>query len=66
MVKYLTFILLLHFSIAICHAQKPSIKAAFIFNFTKYIEWPLIEGKNFKIAVWNDNEMVDALEVLAF
>lgn len=37
------------------------LQAAFIFKFTNYIEWPSMEDKTFNIAVYNNDEMYEAL-----
>ena len=47
------------------YGQEEKFKALFIYNFTKYIQWPAnIEG-DFKIAVIGSNDMVNELNVIA-
>lgn len=43
-----------------------SIKAMFLLNFIKYVDWPIENTKNtFQIAVVGESEMYDALTLLA-
>ena len=42
-------------------SQEEKFKALFIYNFTKYIEWPAVSGDNFKVAVIGNNDLVNEL-----
>ena len=41
------------------------IKAMFVFNFTKYVEWPEKATSNFTIAVAGESEITGAMEAIA-
>jgi len=45
--------------------QDEKFKALFIYNFTKYIEWPDISGSEFKITVLGDANLVTELVQIA-
>ncbi len=45
--------------------QDEKFKALFIYNFTKYIEWPAINGNDFKIAIVGNNNLANELNSIA-
>jgi YfiR/HmsC-like len=45
--------------------QEEKFKALFIYNFTKYIEWPGISGNDFKITIIGNSKLVNELENIA-
>jgi len=56
------FIVALH----VCHAQSEKFKALFMYNFTKYIEWPpSVRQGDFIIAVLGNSPMTKELEIIA-
>jgi hypothetical protein len=48
-----------------CFSQEEKFKALFIYNFTKYIEWPSISGSDFKITVIGNSNLVNELTNIA-
>ena len=46
-------------------SQEEKFKALFIYNFTKYIEWPAINGNDFKITIIGNNKLVNELDNIA-
>ncbi len=48
-----------------CFSQDEKFKALFIYNFTKYIEWPSIPSNDFKIAVLGNTTLLKELEGVA-
>jgi uncharacterized protein DUF4154 len=45
-------------------ASAPELKAAFLFNFARFTEWPdLPDGSPLKLCVFGDDHIADALEV---
>jgi hypothetical protein len=54
------------FSLHVCHAQSEKFKALFMYNFTKYIEWPAsVRQGDFVIAVLGNSPMTKELEIIA-
>jgi hypothetical protein len=50
----------------VCHAQSEKFKALFMYNFTKYIEWPATTRQgDFVIAVLGNSPMTKELEIIA-
>jgi hypothetical protein len=50
----------------VCHAQSEKFKALFMYNFTKYIEWPAtVRQGDFIIAVLGNSPMTKELEIIA-
>lgn len=47
------------------YGQEEKFKALFIYNFTKYIEWPNNNNNDFKIAVIGNNDLVNELNTIA-
>ncbi len=61
-----TLLLLLIFSIADVKAQNEKFKALFMYNFTKYIEWPGDKKSgDFVIGILGNSPMKKELEVIA-
>jgi hypothetical protein len=48
-----------------CFSQEEKFKALFIYNFTKYIEWPANTGNEFNIAVIGNTLLVNELTTIA-
>ncbi len=46
-------------------SQDERFKALFIYNFTKYIEWPAINGNDFKIGVIGNADVANELNGIA-
>ena len=46
-------------------SQNEKFKALFIYNFTKYIEWPAINGNDFKITILGNDNLVNELNSIA-
>ena len=68
--KYLLFILFLTFFGAVFAQRNPdqeaNLKAAFIYNFTKYIDWGNYDkGNNFVIGVAGDSPIFESLQAIA-
>lgn len=62
----LSFILILLSVLQQVSAQEEKFKALFIYNFTKYIEWPPeMGGNDFLIAVLGDREILNHLNEIA-
>jgi hypothetical protein len=60
------FLLLLFFSTTGLKGQNEKFKALFLYNFTKYIEWPSDkQGGDFVIGVLGNSPMTKELEVIA-
>lgn len=63
--KYLILSMFLHFALS-GNAQVAKFKAAYIYNFTRFIEWPVsVTTGNFVIGVLGDNEVVQELKTLS-
>ena len=52
------------------HAQNASsmaeyrVKAAYIFNFAKYVDWPVVDSKNFQVCTSGHDDLGGALSAL--
>jgi hypothetical protein len=66
MKKTLLFFVFFTTSMHFSHAQSEKFKALFMYNFTKYIEWPAASRQgDFIIAVLGNSAMTKELEIIA-
>jgi hypothetical protein len=66
MKKLLFLLSFIVFEMQICHAQSEKFKALFMYNFTKYIEWPAtVRQGDFIIGILGNSPMTKELEIIA-
>jgi hypothetical protein len=66
MKKLLLVLSLIFFGLHVCHAQSEKFKALFMYNFTKYIEWPAtVRQGDFVIGILGSSPMAKELEIIA-
>jgi hypothetical protein len=66
MKKLLFLLSLIVFEMHVCHAQSEKFKALFMYNFTKYIEWPAsVRQGDFVIGILGTSPMAKELEIIA-
>lgn len=46
-------------------ATLENILSVYIYNFTKFIEWPPNNSNDFKICVWGESDIIDPLNIIA-
>jgi hypothetical protein len=51
-------------SISAASARNYTVYSVFIYNFIKYLEWP-VSNEKITVAVWNNRSATEALEVMA-
>lgn len=66
MKRLLILLSLIFFAVHICDAQSEKFKALFMYNFTKYIEWPAtVRQGDFVIGILGASPMAKELEIIA-
>lgn len=46
-------------------ATLENVLSVYIYNFSKYIEWPPSQSDKFNICIWGENKIISPLEVIA-
>lgn len=64
--KYLFSGLVFMFFVSMAYSQDAKFKALFMYNFTKYLEWPVEKQKGeFVIGVFGSSPIIDELSIIA-
>ncbi len=64
--KRLMVVCLFFFAVQLIHAQEEKFKAVFMYNFTRYLDWPAEKKTgDFIIGVYGSSPIIDELNIIA-